>query len=200
MCRMTKIGIIRHGTTAWNKEGRAQGSSNIPLDEKGLAEAVKLAERLANENWEFIFSSNLLRAKQTAEIIAKKMGNKETNLDMRLREVAGGLIEGTTEEERIAKWGNGWRELDLGIEAADSVIARGISAINEITQSHQNKNILIVSHGSFIRHILKELVPDLNMEISPSNTSLTTLVKLENGWDCELYNCTQHLLEETPIK
>jgi probable phosphoglycerate mutase len=66
---MTKIGIIRHGTTAWNKEGRAQGNSDIPLDNEGLYQALALGKRLSNENWDFIYSSNLLRAKQTAEIV-----------------------------------------------------------------------------------------------------------------------------------
>jgi 2,3-bisphosphoglycerate-dependent phosphoglycerate mutase len=193
---LTKIGIIRHGTTAWNKELRAQGSSDIPLDENGLVEANKLAERLEKENWDVIYSSHLVRAKQTAEIIAGKMTNKQVQLETRIREVSGGLIEGTTEEERIKRWGNNWRDLDLGIEGKESVITRGLSAIKEFASTHNNKNILIVSHGSFIRHMLKELVPHLSMEKKLSNTSLTTLVKTENGWEWELYNCTRHLTEE----
>lgn len=47
---MTRIGFIRHGSTAWNKERRAQGNSNIPLDEEGLLQARKLAERISQEN------------------------------------------------------------------------------------------------------------------------------------------------------
>lgn len=190
---MTRIGIIRHGSTPWNKEGRAQGSSDISLDQAGLSEAYKLAERLRKENWDFIYSSDLLRAKQTAEIIGEKILRIPLYLEPRLREAGGGQIEGTTEEERVLKWGQNWRELDLGIESADSVITRGLSVIEEITSKHDNKNILIVSHGAFIRHLLKELVPHLNMVESPKNTSLTKLIKAKNGWDSELYNCTIHL-------
>lgn len=190
---MAKIGIIRHGSTPWNKEGRAQGSSNISLDQDGITSAYKLAERLCKENWDFIYSSDLLRAKQTAEIIGKKLPNIPLYLETRLREAGGGQIEGTTEEERIFKWGENWRNLDLGIESADRVIARGLSVIEEVASKHENKNILIVSHGAFIRHILKELVPHLHMAESPKNTSLTKIIKLENGWDSELYNCTVHL-------
>ncbi|MGG2063997.1 histidine phosphatase family protein [Bacillus sp. S14(2024)] len=190
---MTKIGIIRHGSTPWNKEGRAQGSSDISLDQAGLSEAYKLAERLRKENWDFIYSSDLLRAKQTAEIIGEKILSIPLYLEPRLREVGGGQIEGTTEEERVLKWGQNWRELDLGIESADSVITRGLSVIEEIASKHDNKNILIVSHGAFIRHLLKELVPHLNMVESPKNTSLTKLIKAKNGWEPELYNCTIHL-------
>lgn len=96
---MTTLGIIRHGSTHWNKEGRAQGNSNIPLDQAGLSEAYKLAERLATEKWNVIYSSDLLRAKQTAEAIEKNVENIEIHLDPRLREVSGGQIEGTTEDE-----------------------------------------------------------------------------------------------------
>ncbi|MCP1125551.1 histidine phosphatase family protein [Bacillus sp. 3103sda1] len=190
---MTKIGIIRHGSTPWNKEGRAQGSSDISLDQDGILDAHKLAERLRKENWNFIYSSDLLRAKQTAEIIGEKIANIPIYLEPRLREAGGGQIEGTTEEERVLKWGKNWRELDLGIESADSVITRGLSVIEEIASKHDNKNILIVSHGAFIRHLLKELVPHLNMVEFPRNTSLTNLIKAKNGWDSELYNCTVHL-------
>ncbi|MGG0237084.1 histidine phosphatase family protein [Bacillus rhizoplanae] len=190
---MTKIGIIRHGSTPWNKEGRAQGSSDISLDQDGILDAYKLAERLRKENWNFIYSSDLLRAKQTAEIIGEKITNIPIYLEPRLREAGGGQIEGTTEEERVLKWGKNWRELDLGIESADSVITRGLSVIEEIASKHDNKNILIVSHGAFIRHLLKELVPHLNMVEFPRNTSLTNLIKAKNGWDSELYNCTVHL-------
>lgn len=190
---MTTLGIIRHGSTHWNKEGRAQGNSNIPLDPDGFSDAYKLAERLATENWDIIYSSDLLRAKQTAEAIGKNIDNIEIYLDPRLREAGGGEIEGTTEEERISKWGENWRNLNLGIESADSVLARGLPLIEEITYKHPNKNVLIVSHGAFIKYLLKELVPHLNMTDSLKNTSITKIRKLENGWDSELYNCTIHL-------
>ncbi|EEL50770.1 MULTISPECIES: histidine phosphatase family protein [Bacillus cereus group] len=190
---MTTLGIIRHGSTHWNKEGRAQGNSNIPLDPDGFSDAYKLAERLATENWDIIYSSDLLRAKQTAEAIGKNIDNIEIYLDPRLREAGGGEIEGTTEEERISKWGENWRNLNLGIESADSVLARALPLIEEITYKHPNKNVLIVSHGAFIKYLLKELVPQLNMTDSLKNTSITKIRKLENGWDSELYNCTIHL-------
>ncbi|HEX7065491.1 MAG TPA: histidine phosphatase family protein [Bacillales bacterium] len=190
---MTKIGLVRHGSTSWNKEGRAQGSSDIPLDEEGRTEAGRLAERLSMEDWEFLYSSNLLRARQTAEIIGGRMGGLQVQLDPRLREAGGGQIEGTTEEERVLRWGKDWRKLDLGLEKADSIIARGLPCIEEIAERHENKNILIVSHGSFIRHLLLELLPNASTEWGLKNTSLTTIVQTKDGWDCDLYNCTRHL-------
>ncbi|MDZ5471254.1 histidine phosphatase family protein [Bacillus sp. 31A1R] len=190
---MTKIGIIRHGRTEWNKEGRAQGSSDIPLNEDGLFEARRLAKRLSGENWNVIYSSNLLRAKQTADIIGEKLGQLDVRLDSRIREVGGGLIEGTTEEERLTKWGSAWRDLDLGREKRESVIDRGLSFLEEIVKEHENENVLIVTHGSFIYHLLDEIVPELIREEKPKNTSVTKLLKKDDGWGTEIYNCTLHL-------
>ncbi|MDQ0178057.1 histidine phosphatase family protein [Bacillus chungangensis] len=190
---MIKIGIIRHGSTSWNKEGRAQGSSDIPLDEDGLTAAYRLAERLSHENWNVIYSSPLLRAKQTAEAIEEKIGTGNIIYDARLCEVAGGKIEGTTEKERIQKWGKDWRTLDLGIEEVEHVIARGLSFIDEIIKKHHHESILIVSHGAFLKLLLTKILREANMETNLKNTSLTTIVYENNNWSCERYNCTSHL-------
>ncbi|WP_409273517.1 histidine phosphatase family protein [Neobacillus sp. SCS-31] len=190
---MTKIGFIRHGTTAWNKERRAQGSSDIPLDQDGINEARMLADRLSGEEWDAIYASPLLRARQTAEIIAARIGVEEIHFDSRLREVSGGQIEGTIEEERIAKWGSDWRKLDLGVEKHESVLERGLPAIQEIKEANPGKNILIVSHGAFIRKIVGELVRELKNEPPLHNTSVTILGHTDEVWECSLYNCTKHL-------
>ncbi|WP_174615576.1 histidine phosphatase family protein [Virgibacillus ihumii] len=189
---MTKLGFIRHGITQWNIEGRAQGNSDIPLAEQGLQEARLLAERPEIAGWDVVYSSDLLRAKQTAEIIVAKTG-VPLYLDARLRERSGGLIEGTTEEERMEKWGPRWRELDMKFESNESIISRGMSFIDEINGKHDSQKVLIVSHGAFIKRLLNELIPGGNMVESLYNTSFTTLVKCESGWDCDLYNCTKHL-------
>ncbi|ART76496.1 histidine phosphatase family protein [Sutcliffiella horikoshii] len=190
---MTKLGFIRHGSTAWNKEKRAQGSSNIPLDQDGIRDAESLANRIKNEDWDVIYSSDLLRAMQTAEIVARSLQVDEVFLDSRLQEVNGGQIEGTTEPERIEKWGENWRDLDLGIESKEMVVKRALSFIEEVTQKHKDQNVLVVSHGSYIRHVLGELVKDLKMENHLENTSVSTVKVREGLWECELYNCTKHL-------
>ncbi|KZZ84925.1 histidine phosphatase family protein [Bacillus sp. SJS] len=190
---MTKLGIVRHGLTEWNMEGRAQGSSDIPLHEQGLKEAEMLAERLKEEDWDLLYSSPLLRAKQTADFISKKLGGLEVVTDERIRETGGGEIEGTTEAERVEKWGTGWRELDLGREQSGQVTKRGVEFVEELLEKHPGKNILMVTHGSFIRHLLKELTP-MNEESEPlKNTSITHLLLDDSKWSCGLYNCTKHL-------
>ncbi|SFB06418.1 probable phosphoglycerate mutase [Lentibacillus halodurans] len=196
---MTKVGFVRHGVTRWNKEGRAQGSSDIPLDEEGLEQACSLAAWMEIDDWDVVYASDLLRAEQTAEVLNEKLG-KQLHLDSRLREVGGGLIEGTTEEERVQTWGPDWRELDMLFEPQDSIIARGISFMEEIIDKHHDQNVLVVSHGSFIKHLLNVLIPGSDMNESLKNTSLTSLVKCEHGWDCHLYNCTEHLIKGDSLK
>ncbi|WP_330219294.1 histidine phosphatase family protein [Paenibacillus xylanivorans] len=68
---MATIALIRHGSTSWNKEGRAQGNSDISLDQDGINQAELLATRLRSEDWNHIYSSTLARAKQTALIVGE---------------------------------------------------------------------------------------------------------------------------------
>lgn len=193
VCFMTTIGFVRHGVTAWNKEGRAQGSSDIPLDEEGIQMAKHVAKRLEIEHWDVIYSSHLIRAKKTAEIIAERKPDVEFFVDDRLREISGGQIEGTTEAERVEKWGESWRELDLGFELHEDLITRGMAFIEDVKTKHHNQRVLVVSHGSFIRRLVRELVADEKFNDSLGNTSVT-VVKLQDEINyCELYNCMKHL-------
>ncbi|MCA1011147.1 histidine phosphatase family protein [Halobacillus halophilus] len=189
---MTKLGLIRHGSTSWNKEKRAQGKSDIPLNQEGIRDAEKLAERLHTEEWEVLYTSPLKRAAKTADIISSRLG-LEISCDVRLQEVDGGLIEGTTEEERIKKWGSGWRELDLGIEKKEKIKERGVSVLNELVNRHDGKNILVVSHGALISHLVSELDPLKIRKEHMKNTSITEVILKQGHWSCELFNCTKHL-------
>ncbi|HLQ70360.1 MAG TPA: histidine phosphatase family protein [Bacillota bacterium] len=190
---MTRMAFIRHGITAWNKAGRAQGKSDIPLDSEGILQAEKLAHHLKDDNWDMIFSSDLKRAIQTAEAIQHQLSPIPLQTDARLREVDGGEIEGTTLEERVAEWGHAWRDLDLGMETNEKVLQRAFSFLYDMIERHEGQNILVVSHGSFIKRLLRKLFPDMNMDVSLGNCSLT-IIKNENGrWELEVHNCTQHL-------
>lgn len=189
---MKKIGLIRHGETAWNRLGKAQGHSDIPLNDFGRKQAHLIGERLMKGAWEYIYSSDLLRAKETAEIIATYT---KTSLltDRRLRERHGGLIEGTTEAERIKKWGDNWRSLNLGVESGESMSQRGLSFLEELLEQHIAKNILIVSHGAFLKQLLHTLVPNQTTGESLTNCSLTILYNKDKQWDLKLHNCCNHL-------
>jgi 2,3-bisphosphoglycerate-dependent phosphoglycerate mutase len=189
---MTTFGFIRHGITDWNKEKRAQGQIDIPLNAEGLRQAEMLADRLQNKQWDRIVASNLTRAQQTATVISACLV-LDVNTDVRLRERNFGEMEGTTEAERVALWGPDWRNRDMGMEPKDEVITRGMSLINDLTRQFPDNHILLVSHIAFIQIMLQKLLPALDNIEHLENTSLTVVEQLDNRWTCKLYNCSDHL-------
>jgi len=188
----TTIGLVRHGITDWNIEKRDQGQTDIPLNETGIKQALALAERLQQEKWDYVYASDLSRAKKTAELIAAAWGI-QVQTDQRLREIHCGEREGTTLEERISRFGPRCESMNLGVEAHESVIKRGLASVSDIIEQHAGKRILIVSHGTMIELILSQLIPEqANEEIN--NTALSVIHHVNNHWTCELYNCTNHVM------
>lgn len=190
---MTRIGLIRHGTTLWNKEGRVQGHTDNPLDEEGFRQAALLAKALSGEPWEYLYSSDMLRARQTAEVIAGSLGIPLAGLVPGIREMNGGLIEGTTESERIERFGSGWKSMDMQLESKELAQQRGVRAIEEIAARHPGSNVLVVSHGAILRSTLAGLVPSLDLSVLLKNTSVTRIVQVNGGWTCESYNGVEHM-------
>jgi 2,3-bisphosphoglycerate-dependent phosphoglycerate mutase len=190
--KMTEIIFIRHGMTDWNIERRAQGQSDIPLNNEGRKQARQLATRLKNSKWDLIFSSDLSRASETASIVADSLG-LVVQTDQRLREKHKGETEGTTLEERISKWGERWGILPLEIEEDESIIRRGSAFILELLKNYSGKRILIVSHGALIGLTTKHFIPHINIEIHLKNTSVTNLKYINDEWECNLLNCAGHV-------
>ncbi|MDQ0429285.1 broad specificity phosphatase PhoE [Planomicrobium stackebrandtii] len=191
---MTTIGLVRHGITDWNIQGIAQGSSDVPLNETGRQQAESLANRLAaEESWDLIISSDLSRAKETAEIIGRTLYLPVSHFDTRLRERSGGKIEGTTERERLEKWGPDWRNLDLAMEDLGEATERGLACLEDILENFHGQRVLLVSHGALIGLMLQKLMPEKFKETSMDNTSITILKNADSRWDCSLFNCTVHL-------
>lgn len=187
------IGLIRHGITDWNVQNRAQGRSDIPLNAEGRQQAQRIAKRLKKAPWEIIISSPLIRARVTAQIIAEEISVLDIMEDQRICEIDCGLIEGTTEEERVATWGHSWRDMDLAMERYEDVAERGTRFLEEVMQAYENRNVLIVSHGAVIGLSLQKLLPQRFKTTYMDNTSLTLLTKFNGAWNCSLYNCTRHL-------
>jgi 2,3-bisphosphoglycerate-dependent phosphoglycerate mutase len=191
---MTTIGLIRHGITDWNYLGKAQGVSDIPLNEIGREQATNIGVKLSlDEHWDMIFTSDLSRAFETGEIIGNKIGLPIIHIDERVREINCGEIEGTTEEQRVKQWGSEWRNLELGMENFEDVSNRGIDFLKDIVCTYKGKRILVVSHGALIGLTLQKLLPQKFQHTYIDNTSITILSHIEDKWDCSLYNCTRHL-------
>lgn len=191
---LTTIGLIRHGVTDWNDLGKAQGTSDIPLNELGRQQAINVGNRFKDEGeWDVLISSDLSRAIETAQIIGSKINLSVSHHDKRIREIDCGEIEGTTEEMRQERWGSDWREIDLGMESFVDVGKRGIEFLEEMVHTYNGKRILIVSHGALIGLTLQQLLPAMFESTHIDNTSLTLLNNTNGKWGCSLYNCKKHL-------
>ncbi len=189
---MMEFAIIRHGETDWNAVGRMQGQRDIPLNANGLRQAEQIAERLREQRWDAIYSSDLLRAAATAERIAERLGIDRIVRDVRLRERSFGRIEGTTLADRIQRYGEGWMERELGVESDERLSARALEALEEAMRSHPQGRIIIVSHGGWTMQLMERLFPGQYSD-KPGNTALSCLRFTEQGWQCPLYNCTAHI-------
>ncbi|MGN7761801.1 histidine phosphatase family protein [Paenibacillus sp. 22594] len=190
------IGLIRHGLTDWNAEGRIQGQSDIPLNDEGRRQAEMLGDRLLQETyrWDFCITSSLSRAAETGSIVAAKLGIPMLEPDDRIRERAYGQVEGMTAVQREEKWGMDWNQLSLGQETDDQLQARALAFMEEIAERYPEKNILVISHGGFLAQLYIALYKDKYSE-RLGNLSLTILEKKGKEWNPLLYNCTRHILQ-----
>ncbi len=198
MSKRNTIGWIRHGVTEWNRLGRIQGATDTPLSEEGLAQARLLAERLARESgrWDGVVASDLQRAAATGRAIADRLGVPFAT-DARLRERSFGEAEGTTLPERLARWGEHWRDLVPDQETNAALLERGLAFVDELCGTRPGEAWLVVTHGSF----LATIVPSLTGETADGyiqNVSLTIMEQTERGWKSLLHNCTLHLQPSTP--
>ena len=96
--------FVRHAPTAWNREGRYQGRTDVPIDDAGVREARRTADTLRGLAVDLVVTSPLRRAVDTAEVIAAALGGVRRLVDDRLVEVAFGDWEGLTQEEIRARW------------------------------------------------------------------------------------------------
>ncbi|MBB6635370.1 histidine phosphatase family protein [Cohnella thailandensis] len=188
-----RMGWVRHGLTSWNKAGKIQGTTDIPLSAEGKMQAHRLAHRLSIESrvWHGVVCSDLQRAETTARIVAERL-NIPLLTDVRLRERGFGEAEGTTEAERVARWGSGWRGKVPGQESDEQVRSRGLAFVEEFSDKHAGESWLVVTHGSFIGQMLQALETGVD-DHHISNLSLTILDREGDRWVPILHNCTEHL-------
>ena len=149
--------LVRHGKTDWNETGRCQGISDVPLNSAGIEQAEKLAFSLRDEKIDLIYSSDLVRAKVTAEKIA---GHHPIDVNVRddLREMDQGIFEGldfSYIQEKYPDVLEHWREdpdtLQLpGGESLTGVQQRALDAIEDIKSRFGSQNIVVVSHNMVI--------------------------------------------------
>lgn len=152
--RPTTLLLIRHGETAWNAEGRIQGQLDVPLSSRGIWQAARLAQRLADERIDAVVASDLARATLTAQPLAAAVGREVTPAPL-LRERHFGRFQGHTLDEIAAQWPvefHRWRDRDPAWaipdgESGAQFIARVLAGLAQVVAAHPGGTVAVVAHG-----------------------------------------------------
>jgi len=178
---VTTIILCRHGETDWNRQGRYQGRTDVPLNARGREQARELACRLARERIDVVYSSTLERAYETARAIAQVHG-LDVRRDPRLDEIDQGSWEGLRRDEialrhpaELEAWQHHPIDLRLpGGETLEEVRVRVRAALDDMMLLHEGKVICLVAHSvsmAVIKHELQGLTLREALATLPANAS-----------------------------
>lgn len=199
----TRLYLVRHGETLWNKEFRYQGHSDVALTEEGREQARLLAKKLIKEEFQAFYASDLSRARETAEIIAKPH-KLEVQVLPELRETKFGAWEGLTYpqlQEQYAEVLNKWIADPLNTtlpegESLRDLINRVSDGIQKLIHKHKGEKILVAAHGGVNRVILAlALAMDVAeyWRIRQDNTALNIIDYYDGKEIVALMNDVGHL-------
>ncbi|ERJ95975.1 putative alpha-ribazole phosphatase [Selenomonas sp. oral taxon 892 str. F0426] len=204
---MTELIIIRHGETEWNQTGRFQGHSDVPLSEKGRAQAEALAQNLIIDHVDAIYASDLIRAMDTAAPLARRFG-VDVIPDTALRELNFGTWEGRNFSDINAECPDGMKHFYSDPEKANipngepfPVFQKRVAGrVSEIVRAQQGKRVVIFSHGASIRILLADILamPIRSIwHVSQLNTAVNKIRFEDDGFAIvTLMNDTSHLRTE----
>jgi len=200
---MTRIYLVRHGETEWNKEKVFRGGIDIPLSERGRKEALALAEFLAKERIQFIYCSPLKRAKETSKPLAEKTGIKteilEGLIDMNFGEWEGKSISDVEKDypELFKLWVSQPEKVVFPKgETLSQVRDRAMSALKRVVKNHSEGTGVVISHRVICKLLLLSV---LGAEISSfwrvqQDLACVNLLEwAQNHWVVHLVNETYHL-------
>ena len=190
MSSTTTFALIRHGQTDWNAALRIQGHSDIPLNTTGRGQAADAVGHLAAHEWDFIVSSPLSRAAETADLIAEGLGlivaGRIPEMVERNYGPAEGLSAGPELDALRVPGGptgiGGFR----GAETESNVATRGVEALQLLARNHPGARIIVVSHGTLIRLTLMQALDQPVDTIR--NASLNVVSHADAGWTLDILN------------
>ncbi len=201
--------VVRHGRTAWNDSGRFQGHTDIPLDGEGRAQARRLGKRLGERRYDAAFSSDLARARETAEAI---LGDRAASLvlDPRWREMRFGAWEGLTWQQIETRFPEVRAEHAVrprfysppGGETFDELCSRVASAVEDLRRAGADApHVLVVTHAGPLHALLRVALGDersdaLGVRFSPA--SVTRLRWVAARWELDALNETCEAATEYP--
>ncbi|MEE2599831.1 MAG: histidine phosphatase family protein, partial [SAR324 cluster bacterium] len=186
----TEITLIRHGETEWNSQQRMQGHSNSDLSAEGRGQIQALGKWMKYVSFDHIYSSDTLRAMQTAKAITQYTGHT-LHLDKRIREKNLGVFEGLTSNEAKERFPDVYNlfktagrnyVIDKG-ESTQQLLDRSLEFIEEIRLRHPDQRVVIVTHGGVVRVLMKHtlgLSIDAPTNFMIKNTGIFGLIWKEN--------------------
>jgi probable phosphoglycerate mutase len=206
MSGATRIIAVRHGETDWNVATRIQGQLDIGLNDKGRWQAARVAQALADETLDAVYSSDLSRAYATAQAIAAAQvgGALPVQAHTGLRERGFGKFEGHTYAAIEAQWPDEsrlWRIRDPhfapeGGESPVQVMARVGQAVQDIAARHPNQQIVLVAHGG-VMDMLYRLATQQSVSAPRTwelgNTAINRLLWTPEALTLVGWSDTQHL-------
>ena len=174
--------LFRHGETDWNREGRLQGHTDTPLNATGLAQAQALAEQLQTHRLDAVVSSDLSRARTTAQIVAEAL-RVPLFIEAGLRETDVGTAEGLLWSDAKTRFSEGLTERwysdgDVAFPGGETGIAtriRGFAGLRRFTTAQPYRRIGVSTHGAMLRQLIKHALPPGSPPAPVRNTTLYVL-------------------------
>ena len=200
---ITRVLAIRHGETDWNVAARIQGQRDIPLNASGRHQAHRLAWALADERLDAVYSSDLQRARQTAQALTAGTGCA-LHTDIGLRERGFGVFEGLTFAEVARRWpdqSERWRRRDPSFGAAGGEVLhefhdRCLATLTRLARAHPGQTIAIVAHGGVLDCLYRaasHLALDAPRCWEIGNAAIHRLLHSTQGFSRIGWNDTRHL-------
>jgi uncharacterized phosphatase len=149
---MTDLILVRHGETEWNRLGRVQGRTDIPLNDTGRGQARHTAQRLTGERFDAVAASPLSRAAATPPLLPGGRGHGPVELVDAFVERDYGEAEGMTGEDIDARWGGSLEAR----ESREAIIVRVKPALLALAERHPGQRVLVVSHGGVIGSLIRD--------------------------------------------
>jgi len=204
----TQLILVRNAETDANLACRIQGHLDEPLNERGRRQALDLAERFLDEPPAAIYSSDLARCRQTAEVIASELGISVQTTEL-LREAAFGLWEGKTADEVRADFPNEYRARQTdaynsrppGGESKREMLDRVLPFLRELVARHERSRVLVVTHGgpcTVVLHYVLGVPITARSPFRVDNASIHRIDAGPSGWQVVTLNDTCHLKESEP--
>lgn len=199
----TILFLVRHGETTDNAERRPRGQGHGALNELGLAQAGALGRRLAGVAFSHLYSSDLHRAEQTAQAIARYSGHELHRCEC-LRERHFGIWQGVLWSEIRASYPDIWAAYHVGDpdapipggESTRQLQQRSVECLEAIARRHPGEQIVVVTHGGVINSLLRHTlgIPLGALKRFESQNASLNVFRFDDGvWFLETWGDVSHL-------